>query len=155
VSDSTSSRARIVAITAPDGTIVEPAWLAASESVHRELRPQIPAGYETKMRAIFAGGGRMAVAVSGERVVGLTVYRIYEDTFNGRKFYCDDLVTTEAERSTGVGHALMQFMEREARAAQCTAFALDSGVQRKDAHRFYYREGMFIVSFNFKKDLTR
>ena len=153
--DSTSSRVRIVGITAPDGTIVEPAWLAGAESVHRELRPQIPAGYETKMRAIFADGGRMAVAVSGERVVGLTVYRIYEDTFNGRKFYCDDLVTTEKERSTGVGHALMQYMENEARAAHCPTFALDSGVQRKDTHKFYYREGMFIVSFNFKKDLTR
>ena len=66
-----SSQVRIVAVTAPDGTIVEPAWLAASESVHRELRPQIPAGYDAKMRAIFEGGGRMAVAVSGEQITAL------------------------------------------------------------------------------------
>jgi GNAT superfamily N-acetyltransferase len=76
-------------------------------------------------------------------------------TFNGRKFYCDDLVTTERERSTGVGHALMQFMEREAVALGCTAFALDSGVQRQEAHKFYFREGMFVVSFNFRKDMRR
>ena len=146
---------RIVAITSREGAVAEPAWLARAESVHRELRPQIPADYDGKMHAIFAGGGRMAVAVSGDRVLGLAVYRIYEDTFNGRKFYCDDLVTTETQRSTGVGHALMQFMEGEARAAKCTAFALDSGVGRKQAHKFYYREGMHIVSFNFKKDLAR
>ena len=145
----------IIPITDQDGTIVAADWLARAEPVHRELRPQIPADYAAKMRAVFAGGGRMAIAVLGERVVGVAVYRAYEDTFNGRKFYCDDLVTTESERSTGVGHALMQFMENEASATRCNAFALDSGVQRKDAHRFYFREGMHVVSFNFRKDMSR
>ena len=145
----------IIPVTDRDGAIIEAGWLAKAEPVHRELRPQIPADYMAKMRAVFAGGGRMAIAAQGERVVGLAVYRAYEDTFNGRKFYCDDLVTTERERSTGVGHALMQFLEREARALSCTAFALDSGVQRKDAHKFYFREGMYVVSFNFRKDMSR
>jgi hypothetical protein len=36
-----------------------------------------------------------------------------------------------------------------------TAFALDSGVQRKKTHKFYFREGMFVVSFNFRKDMSR
>ena len=143
----------IIPVTDQDGTVVAPDWLAQAEPVHRELRPQIPADYVGKMLAVFAGGGRMAVAAQGQRVVGLAVYRAYEDTFNGRKFYCDDLVTTERERSTGVGHALMQFMENEASATRCTAFALDSGVQRKEAHKFYFREGMFVVSFNFRKDM--
>ena len=29
------------------------------------------------------------------------------------------------------------------------------GVQRNRAHRFYFREGMYVVSFNFKKDLGK
>jgi GNAT superfamily N-acetyltransferase len=145
----------IIPVTDQDGAIVEAGWLAKAEPVHRELRPQIPADYAAKMRAVFAGGGRMAIAAQGDRAVGVAVYRAYEDTFNGRKFYCDDLVTTERERSTGVGHALMRFMEREAMAYRCTAFALDSGVQRREAHKFYFREGMFVVSFNFKKDMSR
>jgi GNAT superfamily N-acetyltransferase len=146
---------QIIQITDSTGAVVEAGWLAKAEAVHRELRPQIPAGYAVKMRAIFAGGGRMVVAVADGEVLGVAVYRAYEDTFNGRKFYCDDLVTTEGRRSTGVGHALMQFMEEEAVRCGCTAFALDSGVQRKDAHRFYFREGMYVVSFNFKKDIAR
>ena len=146
---------KIIPVTNRDGAIVEARWLAKAESIHRELRPQIPPDYAAKMHVVFAGGGRMAVAVEGDEVVGLAVYRAYEDTFNGRKFYCDDLVTTERLRSRGVGHALMQFMEQEAIAHHCTAFALNSGVQRKDAHKFYFREGMFVVSFNFKKDLGR
>lgn len=145
----------IIPVTDRDGAIVEAGRLAKAEPVHRELRSQIPADYIVKMRAVFAGGGRMAVAVQGDQVVGVAVYRAYEDTFNGRKFYCDDLVTTERERSTGIGHALMQFMEREAEAHRCTAFALDSGVQRKEAHKFYFREGMYVVSFNFRKDMRR
>ena len=50
---------------------------------------------------------------------------------------------------------LMQFMAGEAVAQRCAAFALDSGVQRKDARRFYFREGMHVVSFNFRKDIAR
>ena len=143
----------VIPVTDRDGVIVAPEWLVRAESIHRELRPQIPADYKAKMHAIFAGGGRMVVATDGERVTGLAVYRIYEDTFNGRKLYCDDLVTTESLRSTGVGHALMQFMQQEGVAGHCNAFGLDSGVQRNRAHRFYFREGMYVASFNFRKDL--
>ena len=125
----------IIPVTDQDGGIVEAGWLAKAEAVHRELRPQIPAGYVAKMRAIFSGGGRMVVAVQGERVVGLAVYRAYEDTFNGKKLYCDDLVTTERERSTGVGRALMQFMEQEARAHACTAFAPDGARETGSGRR--------------------
>src|SRR4051812_46625478 len=119
---------RIIRVTTGDGAVAEPDWLRKSETVFRELRPQIPADYVGKMQAIFAGGGRMIVAVAGDDVVGLAMYRTFEDTYNGKRLYCDDLVTTEAQRSTGVGHALMQFMEAEARTAHCTAFTLDSGL---------------------------
>ncbi len=145
----------VVRVTDRDGAVIAADLLAKAESVYRELRPQIPADYAAKMHRVFAGGGRMIVAVGDGNVLGLAVYRVYEDTFNGRKLYCDDLVTTEGKRSTGVGHALMQFMEQEGVALHCDAFALDSGVQRNRAHRFYFREGMFVVSFNFKKDLRK
>jgi hypothetical protein len=36
---------------------------------------------------------------------------------------------------------------------QCDVLALDSGTQRTDAHRFYFREGMVIPSFCFRKNL--
>jgi hypothetical protein len=31
---------------------------------------------------------------------------------------------------------------------------LDSGIQRKDAHRFYEREGMSMASFHFVENLA-
>ena len=47
----------IVDITAQDGAIVEPQWLAHAESVHRELRPQLPPDYAAKMARDAATDG--------------------------------------------------------------------------------------------------
>jgi GNAT superfamily N-acetyltransferase len=141
------------AVTDATGKVVASELLHRAEAVHRQLRIQLPADYAARMKVIFAGGGRMFVAMAGDAVVGVAVYRVTEDTFNGRKFYVDDLVTDEKKRSTGIGHALMHAMENEARRLGCDAFALDSGTQRTAAHKFYFREGMTITSFNFKKTL--
>ena len=67
----------------------------------------------------------------------------------GRELYCDDLVTDERRRSTGVGHALIAYMEGVVRERACTAFTLDSGTQREQAHKFYFREGMTVTAFHF------
>ena len=139
----------VVAITDRQGAVVAPEWLAKCEAVHRQLRPQIPPGYVTRMKEIFAGGAGMAVATVAGEVAGLTVFRVLEKTFNGRELYCDDLVTDERRRSTGVGHALIAYMEGVARERHCDAFTLDSGTQREQAHRFYFREGMTITAFHF------
>lgn len=50
-----------------------------------------------------------------------------------------------------VGRALLADLERRAREAGCKALDLDSGVQRYDAHRFYLREQMSILSHHFAK----
>ena len=143
----------IVAITDSEGRIVEPAWLKRAEGVHRQLRTALPADYEGKMKRVFAGGARMCVAAEGDAVRGVAVYRITENTFEGLHLYCDDLVTDESRRSTGVGRALMEHMQKLARAAGCEAYTLDSGTQRQQAHKFYFREGMVVTSFHFRKPL--
>lgn len=145
---------RIIEVTDGAGGIGEPQWFARAESVHRQLRTALPADYTAKMQRVFAGGGRMCVAVEGDAVLGVAVYRIYENTFDGVKMYVDDLVTDEAQRSTGVGRALMEHLQQLARAAGCESYTLDSGVQRAQAHKFYFREGMVVTSFSFKKKLA-
>jgi GNAT superfamily N-acetyltransferase len=124
--------------------------------VHRQLRDQLPSGYEAyrqTMDWVFAGGGCLCLAVDGEVVKGLAVYRILNNTIEGRRFYVDDLVVDAACRSQGVGKALINWLEARARGCKCTTLALDSGVQRSDAHRFYFREGFTIPSFCFRKKL--
>ncbi|MFA6311551.1 MAG: GNAT family N-acetyltransferase [Sterolibacterium sp.] len=142
---------QLVAITDDAGGVAEAGWLARAEAVHRQLRPQLPADYADKMRRVFADGGRMVVATDAASVVGVAVYRIYQDTFNGTKCYVDDLVTDERHRSQGVGHALIDWLGETARRAGCSGLSLDSGSQRTQAHKFYFREEFVITSFHFNR----
>jgi GNAT superfamily N-acetyltransferase len=104
------------------------------------------------MLAVFASGGEMCVVEDADRVVGVAVFRCFENTHVGRKFYIDDLITDEDMRSGGVGHALLAFLEQLARQRGCSGLELDSGTQRTRAHKFYFREGFVIPSFAFRKE---
>ena len=128
--------------------------LRSAERVHRQLRTALQADYVGRMREVLAGGAEMAVALVAGEVAGITVFRVLEKTHSGRDLYCDDLVTDETKRSTGVGHALMQYMEGICRERSCDTFSLDSGAQRQQAHKFYFREGMTITSFHFDKKIS-
>ena len=143
----------VVAVTGSGGAIARAALLAAAEPVLRQLRPQLPAGFRGRMEEVFASGAEMAVAVEGDRVLGVCVWRVIEKTFSGRELYCDDLVTDEASRSRGAGKAMIAYMERLARERGCDTFALDSGTQRQQAHKFYFREGLAVSAFHFTKRL--
>ncbi len=144
---------RIVEVTDESGVIAAPGWLKKAEAVHRQLRTALPPEYEAKMKRVFAGGARMCVAADGADVAGVAVYRMYENTFYGKQLYVDDLVTDEARRSSGVGRTLLGYLEQKARAAGFDSLTLDSGTQRLQAHKFYFREGMAVTSFHFMKKL--
>jgi len=143
----------IIEVTDENGAVAAANWLKKADAVHRQLRTALPADYEATMKRVFAGGGRMCVAADGSQVAGVAVYRLYENTFNGLQLYVDDLVTDEKRRSSGVGHALLAYLEWKARKAGCDNLALDSGTQRQQAHKFYFREGMVVTSFHFGKRL--
>lgn len=144
----------VVRVSGPDGRVIDAARLADAQAVHRQLRPQIDADYAGAMQRIFADGGEMAVALNGERVAGVAVYRVFRNTHVGLRFYVDDLVTDEASRSMKIGHALLAWLEAEAKARGCPGIDLESGVQRTRAHRFYFREGFVIPSFSFRKTFS-
>ena len=132
---------------------MEPAWLGRAEGVHRQLRTGLAADYAGRLRAVFANGARMSLATEHEAVRGVALWRVVENTYEGRRLYVDDLVTDQAHRSRGIGRILLQHMEQKARELKCDVLALDSGTQRTDAHRFYFREGLVIPAFSFRKTL--
>ena len=140
-------------ITSATGELVEPHWLSRAEVVHRQLRPQLPPDYVGKMKRVFASGGRMCVVALDDSVVGLAVFRVFENTLGGLELYVDDLVTDEAQRSRGAGKMMIAHVEAVARALGCWAVTLDSGCHRGSAHKFYFREGFRITSFHFTKEL--
>lgn len=144
---------QVVDVTDRDGALVDGVWLERAEHTHRQLRPQLPRDYVGTMLRVFPQGGRLAVAVTAEAVVGVVVWRCYENTFSGKFLYVDDLVTKEGYRSLGVGHGLLGHCETIATQLGCAKVVLDSGVQRAQAHKFYFREGYSIGAYNFVKAL--
>ena len=143
----------LIDVTDRDGEVVAPEWLPRAEALHRDLRPQLSPEYSDAMDRVFRNGGRLIVAAQGDAVVGLAVWRLLENTMFGRFFYVDDLVTDTALRSRGVGKALLARCEAVAVELGCQEFVLDSGVQRAQTHRFYFREGLVVRAFNFGKTL--
>lgn len=143
---------RVIAVTDDQGGVRAAEWLARAESVHRQLRPQLPADYCARLREIFAAGARMALTVEDETVISVALWRVIENTYEGRRLYVDDLVSDAACRSRGAGHLLLGWLRDKARSLDCSVLALDSGVQRKDAHRFYFRERMSIASYCFRQE---
>lgn len=143
----------VIAVTDDLGGVLAAEWLERAERVHRQLRPQLPADYAARLRQIFAAGGRMALVANETDVVAVAVWRTIENTNEGRRLYVDDLVSDAARRSTGAGKMLLAWLEAKAIALGCSALTLDSGVQRQDAHRFYFRERLSIFGYSFKKVL--
>ena len=98
-------------------------------------------------------GYRLAFVEASGEVRAVAGYRCIEWLFSGRFLYVDDLVTRENDRSAGYGDRLMDWLVQEARKQKCNSLELDSGVQRFDAHRFYFRKRMKISSYHFSLPL--
>ena len=63
------------------------------------------------------------------------------------------LVVDEAHRGSGVGRALVEAMEAEARARGCAVFFLTTAERRADAHAFYERIGLEQTGRRYGKTL--
>jgi GNAT superfamily N-acetyltransferase len=93
--------------------------------------------------------GYQLAYVEDSGVKAIAGFRVLENLFTGKLLYVDDLVTAEGERSKGYGASLFEWLVEQARIQGCEKLELDSGVQRVDAHRFYFRQRMAIVSYHF------
>lgn len=128
--------------------------VANTFEVMRQLRDHLSEHeYLPLIREIQGQGGRLIAALDGDRCVGCSLFRHETRLFTGPMIYVDDLVTDETRRSQGVGSALLNWIEDFARQNSIGTIALDSGVHRSAAHKFYFRNGLTITSFNFKKSV--
>jgi GNAT superfamily N-acetyltransferase len=98
-------------------------------------------------------GYRLAFLEDVGEVVATAGFRIIENLSAGRVLYVDDLVTDARRRSNGHGATLLAWLIDRARAEGCATLDLDSGVQRKDAHRFYHAQGMTTFAHHFRLGL--
>jgi N-acetylglutamate synthase-like GNAT family acetyltransferase len=96
---------------------------------------------------------RVVVAERNGSLVGLAslhVLHLIERPPLGR---LSAIVVTGSERRGGVGRALVERVEEEARAAGCDRLEVTSGEWREDAHAFYRNLGFEETSMRFIKGL--
>jgi GNAT superfamily N-acetyltransferase len=119
--------------------------------VMRELRPHFTdrKKFVERVRRQQRDGYLLAFVEAGGEVRAVAGYRFLESLYSGRFLYVDDLVTRESDRSAGYGGKLFDWLVQQAHEKKCTSFELDSGVQRFDAHRFYFVKRMKIASYHF------
>jgi GNAT superfamily N-acetyltransferase len=118
--------------------------------VMSQLRPHlVEAEFVARVRRMQGEGFLLARLEEDGVVCAVAGYRFHEKLFSGRTLYVDDLVSATTRRSKGHGAKLLAWLVAQARAKDCDLFELDSGVQRFDAHRFYFRERMKISSYHF------
>lgn len=120
-----------------------------------QLRPQLtPATFRERVRKQMKQGYRLAALEAGGQVRSLGGYRLLDYLWVGRAMYVDDLITDEASRSHRYGEQLMNWLREIATEDGCVELHLDSGLHRARAHRFYFRQGMYVDDFHFVMKLS-
>lgn len=109
----------------------------------------LKAEFVERVKRQMENGYMLAFAKNNNKVVSVAGFRILQNLAHGKFFYIDDLVTDNENRSKGYGDKLFDFLVDYAKKEKCQALHLDSGVQRFDAHRFYFRKRMIISSHHF------
>jgi GNAT superfamily N-acetyltransferase len=118
-------------------------------------------GYETEAAAVaprlerlLIVGDRVVVAVQDEDVVGLAHLHASPTLEHERPVAkIGALVVEETHRGEGIGRALVEAMEAEARARRCALLFLTAAARREDAHAFYRRVGLEETGTRFTKTL--
>jgi GNAT superfamily N-acetyltransferase len=131
---------------------IDDAGLPQTWPVMAQLRPHLSEADYIAMvdRMRVTDGFRVFAAMRDGAVVGVAGVRPMELLYCGRILQIDDLVVSDAERSTGVGKALVDYVKAVARTEGRSEVHLDSGLARTDAHRFYHREGFERLGYHFR-----
>jgi Acetyltransferase (GNAT) family len=106
------------------------------------------------IRFMESEGYKLAYIEENGKVVSVAGYRIYTNLFMGKHLYVDDLVTSASGRSRGHGETMIKWLRKLAIESDCKFFHLDSGTQREQAHKFYFRHGLAIASYHFSEQLN-
>lgn len=107
----------------------------------RDFYTMIPALFAEGYRIIFIGDDHLAYSVAG--------YRTLNFLYSGKTLYIDDLVTLPDQLKKGYASHLIDWLKTYAKGNGYDHFSLDSGFQRKTAHRLYLNAGLEMEGFHF------
>ncbi|MFQ5588917.1 MAG: GNAT family N-acetyltransferase [Nitrospiria bacterium] len=124
--------------------------------VMSQLRPNISRDkYLRRIQCQMKQGYLLSYLECRGAIVSVSGFRLGECLAWGKYLYVEDFVTDQGERSKGNGHVLFNWLISLAKTKNCEQIHLDSGVQRFEAHSFYFRQGMKIASHHFSIHIQR
>ncbi|WP_298432348.1 GNAT family N-acetyltransferase [uncultured Jannaschia sp.] len=130
--------------------------LDRAAAVLRTLRHSLPQEvFDRRLAAARDDGYVVLEAHDGDLILGVLGYRIVVDVCWGRTLFVDDLVVAQIARGQGIGGALLGEAKARAQALRCDHLRLCSGLDRRDAHRFYEAHGLSRSSFQFVLALSK
>ncbi|TCI35701.1 MULTISPECIES: GNAT family N-acetyltransferase [unclassified Exiguobacterium] len=120
-----------------------------------QLRPDLTlASYRDLVAKMRPQGYELHALYADDDIVSLAGIEVRVNLYLGKHVYIYDLVTSAAHRSNGYGEMLLHFVHEYAHDCGATCVALESGLARTDAHRFYTdKMGYAITSYSFRKQL--
>lgn len=121
------------------------------------LRPHLTrVGFRDLFEKMKQHGYHIIGLWADQKLVCLAGVEVKHNFYNGTHLYVYDLVTDTTQRSQQYGSQMMEYLEEYACTLDCQLIALESGLERIHAHRFYEQKvGMSKASFSYRKDLKR
>lgn len=116
----------------------EQEWIQAF-SIMKQLRTQLDEDsyLELVKEATQKENYKMAALFINSKMIAVTGFMPMINLYNGRFTWVCDLVTDNSYRSNGYGEALIEYVQNWSKENGFDIVSLSSGLQRKDAHRFY------------------
>ena len=117
--------------------------------------PAEPSAIVSRLERLAIVGDRVVVAEIGGEVVGLAHLQVTPAIeYDRPAAKIGALVVDDSHHGEGIGRALVEALEAEARARGCALLFLTTSAQRNDAHEFYRRVGLEETGKRFTKSLA-
>jgi GNAT superfamily N-acetyltransferase len=117
--------------------------------------PAAASAIPSRLERLAVVGDRVFVAEVEGRAVGLAHLQVTPALERERPAAkIGALIVEETQRSRGVGRALVDAVEQEARARGCGLMFLTSSERRDDAHTFYERVGFEQTGRRYSRTLS-
>lgn len=118
------------------------------------LRPHLErSSFADRVLEMFQEGYILAFIEQDGKAASAVGYRYQNYLYNGKHIYIDDLSTLEEYRGKGFGGKLLEYVFDQAKQRGLKQVTLDSGYQRKNAHRLYLNQGFVMSSHHFEKSI--
>ncbi|OZM56845.1 GNAT family N-acetyltransferase [Lottiidibacillus patelloidae] len=129
-------------------------WIAAFP-VMNQLRTELSEEhYLSLLHEMRKEGYQLFALFAGETIVSLAGVSLRYNFYNKKHVFVYDLITDADQRSHGYGEKLLQYIHQWGKENGAELVALESGLQRKGAHRFYKEKLDYeITSYSFRKKL--